>query len=475
MPKTIVMEFNELCPPLIAKWIDEGRLPNFARLQAQSAEFTTDPDVTDPGKLEPWIQWYSAHTGLAYDQHRVFHLTDGPKAGHPDIYATMIAAGRRVGCFAGMNVKPFASPGSFFVGDPWTENGDAYPDELNIYNRFVSQNVREYSNTANRMSLGDYRRFLSFMASHGLKPATVLMILRQLASERFQDHRLSYRRVAILDRLQFDVFSSYYRRMRPEFATFFINSTAHLQHSYWRHMEPEAFTVRPGQEELGIYGDAVRFGYESMDKLVGEFLDLAARHDARLIFMTALSQQPFLRHEETGGQHFYRLSDVRRFLSGLGIEIEDVDPTMTHQYLARFRDRDARDRARERLQALTLDDRQVIGFATIETSDLELYFGCQISAKTSLDAVVHDRATGSTMRFGSAFYQIEAIKSGRHHPAGMLWIQNGEHQRHSAPVSILDIFPTLLDLHGVTGALSEEHRGRSLVPLLSPDQQRLAA
>lgn len=469
MQNTILLEFNELCPALIDQWIAEGRLPNFERLRARSQVFTTEPDVTDSAKLEPWIQWYSLHTGLPYDDHRVFHLTEGAKAPHQDIYAAMIAAGRHVGSFASMNVRPFDSPGSFFIGDPWTENGDATPAELNDYNRFVSYSVREYSNSSNRLTLRDYTRFLGFMLRHGMTEATVMAILRQLAVERLKDPRLSYRRVAILDRMQFDVFRHYYNKMRPELATFFINSTAHLQHSYWRHMAPDSFKVRPGAEEQAVYGDAIRFGYESMDKLVGEFLLLAGQANARLIFATALSQQPFLLHEEVGGQHFHRASNVDRFLREIGVVAEDVDPTMTHQYLARFNDKATRDDARAKLAALTIDGGPLIGFASIETSDRELYFGCHVTRQISSDTPFTSTLSGRSWRFGDMFYKIDAIKSGRHHPSGMLWVETGRHRQVDLPVSILDIFPTLLDLHGVDRSTTVERPGRSLVPLLCQD------
>src|SRR4028118_1585184 len=144
----IVLELNELCPPLLDRWMADGSLPNFKRLHDSSDVFQTQADVTEPDKLEPWIQWYSIHTGLSYDQHGVYHLTDGARAEHQDIWRAVIDAGRTACSFASMNVRPFAAPGSLFVGDPWTENGDAHPPELNVYNRFVGHNVREYSHTA---------------------------------------------------------------------------------------------------------------------------------------------------------------------------------------------------------------------------------------------------------------------------------------------------------------------------------------
>lgn len=465
--RLIVLELNELCPALLDTWMADGTLPHFRRLHAQSDVFVTRADVDDPALLEPWIQWYSIHTGLPYDTHRVFHLTDGARAGHDDIYRMMLAAGRRVASFASMNVAPFAAPGSIFVGDPWSEQGDASPAELNIYNRFVSRNVREYSNASDRMSARDHARFLRFMAANGLSAATVAGIGTQLASERVSDRRLAYRRVAILDALQFDVFRSYYRRLKPDFATFFANSVAHLQHSYWRHMDPDAFSIRPDPAEMAAYGDAIQFGYQAMDRVVGRFLRLAEAENATLMFVSALSQQPFLRHEELGGQHFHRLHDVAAFLRGMGIAARDVSPTMTHQYLARFASAEEAREARARLEALRLDDgRTVFGFPAMEADPASLYFGCQISTRTPADTSVIDARSNRPLRFGALFYQIEAIKSGRHHPDGCLWLQTGRHVRHAEKCSILDILPTQLEMLGVPGPL-DLATGRSLTPRIA--------
>jgi hypothetical protein len=469
--RIIALELNELCPELLDRWMAQGRLPNFKALHEESAVHVTRADVEDSAQLEPWIQWYSIHTGLPYEEHRVFHLTDGARAGHPDIYRMLIEAGRRVASFASMNVAPFSAPGSVYLGDPWTEDGNAFPSELNIYNRFVSHNVREYSNAAGGLGKADQARFLAFMASHGLSARTISQIVAQLADEKLRDPGLAWKRVALLDRLQFDVFRSTWRRHRPHYASFFANSVAHLQHSYWRHMAPDAFIVRPDAREMALYGDAIRFGYEAMDKLVGEFRDFARREGATLVFMSALSQQPFLRHEETGGQHFHRLHEVRGFLKKAGIACADVDPTMTHQYLASFADVAQKEAARKRLSAFVLGGdgpeagRAIFDFPAIEASGHGLYFGCQIARKTAADTPVSDEAMGETLSFGSLFYQIEAIKSGRHHPDGCLWIQTGTHLRFEERCSILDILPTLMEMLGLPAPMGT--RGASLLPQLT--------
>jgi hypothetical protein len=462
----IALEFNELCPPLLERWMADGTLPSFRRLHYTSHVFLTHADVDDPGKLEPWIQWYSIHTGLSFDQHGVFHLTDGVRAEHDDIWRLLLAAGRNVVSFASMNVRPFAAPGSVFVGDPWTENGDAHPGELNVYNRFVGHNVREYTNAEQALSAGDYAAFLRFLVSHGLSAATAWQTLRQLAAERARSPHLSYRRVAILDALQFDVFAHYHRLLRPDFASFFVNSVAHLQHSYWRHMEPGAFAVQPDPSERERYGDAIRYGYVAIDRLLGRFLKLAERSGARIVFQTALSQQPFVRYESKGGQHFHRLRDPEAFLRSAGIAFASVAPTMTHQYMIGFDDRAGHEAARARLDAFELADGRKVFDYSERSGEGGLYFGAQISWAADPDTPILDRATDSSMPLSDILYPIDGTKSGCHHPVGCLWIGGSGHGRHEGTVSILDTLPTLLDLLGAPAAPAGR-TGASLLPRMT--------
>ncbi len=458
--KILFAEFNELCPWLLDAWMGEGKLPNFKRLYNRSTVFETQADVSEPLHLEPWIQWYSLHTGLSFDQHQVFHLTEGAAAEHQDMWRVIHEAGRKVGCFASMNSRPFDFSDSFFVADPWSEMGNASPEKLNIYNRFIGHNVREYSNPDQSLSLGDYARFLGFMIRHGLAPKTIKNIIGQLVSERLGDKRLSYKRVALMDRMQFDVFRHFQRKFTPDFSTFFINSTAHLQHSYWRMFQPDKFSAKPSDTDMAVYGDAVLFGYQSMDALLGDFIALAEEQGATVMFMTALSQQPFLKAEESGGKHFYRMRDVEGFFKRFSLPFASIDPTMTHQYLAHFESPNDREKA---LKALTaFGQRSGNQLFDINGRESEgLYFSCNLFNQAAGDepAILAD---GSTIPFDEIFYQIDATKSGCHHPSGALWISGGKHHRIAEPVSILDIFPTTLDLLGIGAEAISARCGASL-------------
>src|SRR5260370_41850425 len=100
------------------------------------------------------------------------------------------------------------------------------------------------------------------MVWEGLSFSGVMAIGGQLIRERFGNHR--WRRATILDRLQADVFEWYYRRTRPAFSTFFINSCAFLQHRYWRNYDPSEFQVEPTEKEQRDYGSAVSLRYQQL-------------------------------------------------------------------------------------------------------------------------------------------------------------------------------------------------------------------
>lgn len=177
------------------------------------------------------------------------------------------------------------------------------------------------------LSRADYVKFLRFMLGHGLSASTAGAIAKQLLSERSGRYR--WRRAAIMDRLQFDLFRAVYRRLRPHFWTFFLNSTAHLQHMYWRNMEPEAFTLKPRAEEQGELANAILFGYQTMDRLVAEFRRLVGE-DGTIIFCTALSQQPCVMYEGQGGKVPYRPRSFDTLIDFAGVTARDrVSPVMS--------------------------------------------------------------------------------------------------------------------------------------------------
>src|SRR5262249_52902597 len=300
--KLIVLEFNELTPRLMSQFIDEGVLPNFARLRRESATYLTDAGE-DPPNLEPWVQWVTAHCGVPFSQHQIFNLGDATSTTIPQIWEVISDHGGTVWVCGSMNAAYKPGLNGLVLPDPWSVHVQPSDPELVPYFDFVRANVLEYTRDRLQLGLRQTLRFAWFMLSHGLSFTTVVATMRQLLSERLGS--TAWRRATILDRLQFDVFRHYYRKLRPTFSTFFVNSTAHFQHVYCRTLEPARFELKPTEAEQRSYGDAVRYGYQCMDTIVGEVLAMAG-DESTVVFATALSQQPCLTYERVGGKIFHK-------------------------------------------------------------------------------------------------------------------------------------------------------------------------
>lgn len=439
----IMLEFNELSPALMDTFINQGYLPNFKRLRDSSQVFTTVAEEVAPN-LDPWIQWVTVHSGLSFDEHGVFHLGDGHKLSVKSLWDLIAAEGKTVWVCGSMNIKYDKPLRGAVVPDPWTVGVSPFPAELEPYYLFVQRNVQEYTNDRVPLSMNDYLLFLKFMVTHGLSLRTVRAILAQLWSER-RTGKGKWKRATILDKLQRDVFLHYFRKLRPAFSTFFLNSTAHFQHAHWRNMDPGPFKIKPTDSDQAEYQHAVRYGYEEMDRIVGDIV-AAAPANAVIVMATALSQQPCLIYEDIGGKTFYRARTFEPLIAFAGISgCQKVEPVMSEEFHLRFgNERDATDAA-GRLSALRVEGRPAM---QVEQRGNNVFSGCIIYSQLEHDAMLEGGPRDSSTPFFRLFYQVESLKSGMHHPDGILWMRVPGMRPEVAreKVSLRDLPPTILSM-----------------------------
>ena len=458
----ILLEFNELCPSLMGQFIQQGKLPNFQRFYNESAVYTTDAEEQPPN-LEPWIQWVTVHTGQPYEKHQIFFLDDGHKLKFPSIWDTVSAAGLRVWVCGSMNARYDMPLNGAFLPDYWTTRQTPYPkQEFQAFFNFVKRQVQEHTNDSASLNWQEYWQFLTFMTTHGLSGATIGAIAQQLLKEK-QTGKYRWQRATILDRLQWDVFRWYYRKIQPQFSTFFINSTAHFQHLHWRNMESSRFQVQPTAQEQAEYETAILGGYQAMDRLIGEALALAD-DQTTVMLCTALSQQPCFTYEATGGKRLYRPRRFEEVLTFAGITGSyECSPVMAEEFFLRFdRESDAW-AAEQQLAALQVDQQPVM---RLKRQGNEIYIGCGIFDQLPTQAVLQrfdskgDRASDpiATLPFFDLFYQIEDIKSGMHHPDGIFWVRHPtlNHTVHPDKISLQAIAPIILNWLDVPTAIPDE-------------------
>jgi hypothetical protein len=445
--RMILLEFNELCPYLIHRFISAGQLPAFQRLHDESLVYTTRAQERAP-YLDPWIQWLTVHTGLNHAQHHVDRLNEGHACDAKRIWDVVSEHGGTAWICGSMSTSYRGGFRGALVPDPWTTKVQPTPARLRPYFSFVQSSVLDSTNARASMSPREAARFAGFMATHGLSVRTVAAIGRQMIVERWGGHR--WKRAVLLDQLQFDLFRHHWKRERPMFSTLFLNSTAHFQHLHWREMEPHLFRVQPTEEEIAEYRSAILFGYQQMDVLLGRVLKMIDG-DTTVVLASALSQQPCLAFEHQGGKSFYRPRSFEQLFTFAGVSgYTTVMPVMAHQFHVEFQSADAARAGAARLQALHVGDRPALA---AECNGNQLFAWCPITTDLDSAACLTSDAEGvpRTDRFLSIFFKVEGIKSGMHHPDGLFWIRRptAEHQRFDEPVALDLVAPTLLSALGI--------------------------
>ena len=320
----------------------------------------------------------------------------------------------------------------------------ASPESLRAFSAFVRTNVQEHSNTSASLSPGDVLAFGAHQLRHGLSGRTIVDAVRQLTDER-RGRRGRWARASVLDRFQWDLFRWYWNRESPAFATFFSNSTAHYQHVFWRNLEPDKFLNQPTEDDQRRFGGAILHGYQQMDRIVGEALDLIEGTDTVLMLCTGLSQQPYLQAEDTGGKFIHRPHRFDDVIDALAIQdVQQVAPVMAEQFHLFFDDAAQADAAAEQLRAATVDGRPAF---TVRVVDNDVFTGCSIHDPVAPGAML--RGEAGSAPFESLFYRSEAPKSGFHHPDGMWWTRTGSGVALAEPVPLRSVAPTILRLIGV--------------------------
>jgi hypothetical protein len=439
----IVLELNELCPPILSRMMARGDLPNFSRLHARSDVHVT---WTDDQDLEPWVQWVTLHTGERQDVHGAKELDEGYRIDVPRIWDQLAERGVSSLIFGSMNGKT-ASKDVFLVPDPWSKRVLPTDPAYRVFHEFISFFVTEHTNAAAKPDRKTTMKFIRFMLGHGLTLSTIMAALRQVLSEKTTDLDIRWKRAIFLDLLMWDVFENEYKRRKPAFSTFFANSTAFLQHRYWRHMQPEVYEVKPSEKDMRSYGDAIEASYRHMDGLVGRAERLAGPN-GRIVLATALSQEANLRYEKIGGKFVYRPASFDKLTAWAGGP-KDVtyEPVMTHQSWASCKsdaDADAFEAALGRLQ---INGEPVMGWNRTGT---RVFFYCKLISRVADGAELVNTATGARVPFDQLFMLVGQVNNSQHNRDGALWLERGDAagQVHDAKLPLEQGALLMLEMFG---------------------------
>jgi hypothetical protein len=460
--KVLLVELNEVTWSLIDPLIEAGKLPTFARLKEQGT-WASPVSVDMPPYLDPWITWTTIYTGRPQAEHNVFFLQQSPETIHARrLWEICKLENKKVGVYGSLCSWPPQSVDGFYIPDTFASDAATWPEDL----RAIQELNLTYTRSIRLPADQDTLRFkvkLGFkLLSLGLKPATVARILSQLLSER-SDASLRWKRVALQPIVNFDFFSKLYRRYQPDFASFHTNHVAHYMHTYWKAMNPKIFPQPTTQEEIDTYGSAIEHGYRAADELLSKMMRLRDK-DTVLIVASSMGQQPYITDLKKGkriGQ--LRSLDHLMEIVGAAQGVRTLS-TMSDQFNLYPDSEGRRDFLMKALQSAYIDSPERPMFSVYRVDNDLTVTLCHYD-ETSEDSRCYFPNNGETksFRFEELVYGTGLVKSGFHHPKGVLMMFGPDVPRGSQirECDNLDIAPTILSVLGIP--VPSEMKGSSLL------------
>jgi hypothetical protein len=319
MTKLFLLELNEINFDFVKRYIASGKLPNLARLIDEHGIIETTSEQ-EYDKLEPWIQWVTAHTGKSFAEHGVFRLGDIVNHEIEQIWEVLERHNVSVAALSPMNAKNRTTNAAFFMPDPWTSTPVTGPTLLAKISAAISQAVN--NNAQARISpTSMYWLFLGALRYARLKSYTYYLILVWRALNNKE-----WAKAQILEELLANIAIKECRSKKPQFVSLFMNAGAHIQHHYMFNASVYDGTQRNPKWLVAPQHDPVFEIYNQYDRILGHLRQ--ALPDYRLIISTGLHQDPYPELK-----YYWRLKDHQNFLNMIGAKFLTVEPRMSRDFL----------------------------------------------------------------------------------------------------------------------------------------------
>lgn len=410
--RLLLVELNEVNFEIAQDYVDTLGLKHVKALLSGPRVRTSSETVYE--KLEPWIQWVSAHSGKTAEEHGVFRLGDIVGTSVPQMFEQLEAKGVSVGCISAMNAENRLKRPAYFVPDPWT----ATPTDGSFWSRELGAAVTQ---TVNDNAKGKISARSAIALGLGLlrfaRPRNYATYWRLASGSR----GAPWRKALFLDLFLHDFHWSLLHRRKPGFSTLFLNAGAHIQHHYFFNSKaastasqrnPEWYApsdVDPFAEMLVVY-----------DRILGDYLSIASSSD--LLVATGLTQQPYDKLK-----FYHRLTDHQGFLKQVGIAFRAVLPRMTRDFLIEFSSHTQAAVAVAKLKSFRSASDGAPIFGDIEDRGTSVFLSLVYPNEIGADFVAEYE--GGTV-FLKPWVTFVAIKNGMHNPNGFAYFR-GEVAKHA--------------------------------------------
>lgn len=400
----ILLELNEINFEIAQKYLDEGkRLPFIERLIERG--FVKTQSEKEYKHLEPWIQWPSVHTGLPYNQHKIFRLGDGAAFEGNQIFEVLERAGKSVGAISPMNAVNRLQAPAYFIPDPWTKTDSDATYLSQSLHRALKQTVND--NSQGKISTSSVVALVLNLISR-VRPFGWL----KLGLYFFTALGKPWRKALFLDKFLFDYHLALFFKKKPDFSVLFLNAGAHIQHHYF--LSSKVLGEEINKSNPSWYVDKKYDPVFEMlvvyDRMIGKLIE----SNTDFIVATGLSQVPFDR-----SVFYYRLKNHAKFLKLIGISFKNIEPRMTRDFLVTFEcERDAELAALSLGQLVTEDGEPLFG--EIDNRGVDLFVVLTLSGEVCTETIVRHR--GKSLLIAQHLVFV-AIKNGEHDGQGYLFAE----------------------------------------------------
>ena len=395
--KLFILELNEINFNLIKKYINI--LPSFNKLLNENklVETLSEDKLKN---VEPWILWPSIHTGLSYDEHKLFNLNDYNKLKYEQIWEVLENKNLKVAAISPMNAKDNFGANSIYLPDPWSNNRVKGSFTMKILKKTTSYFVN--NNAGNKKNFFMYLLLLICFFRYA-SPINYIdyfkIFLNSLSKKWFQS--------IFLDLLLFD-FSKKFLKNNYNFVTLFLNGGAHIQHHYLFNSKLSKNNKNKSWYLNEKY-DPVKDIYRYYDRILGQALNLINKTNTRLIILTALSQD--LVEEDI---IYYRLKKHEAFFNKFNINFNRIDTLMSRDFKIFFDSIESLKKCEQDLNKVSINNKKIFS-----TKIYENFIFVQLIYKYEINE-------GTIINFESKdllaldFFDLVAVKNGMHNPKGYL-------------------------------------------------------
>lgn len=342
MQRVVFLELNEINFDYIERYILLGLLPNFKKLIEVNG-FSRTTSENEYLKLEPWIQWVTAHTGLTYEEHGVFRLGDIVNYSYDQIWEKLEREKKlKIGAVSPFNAKNRLKRPAFFIPDPWTSTEVSGSSVDQLLSDAVSQAVN--NNAEGKITLKSKLTLIVGLLLH----ARVRNYSKYI-SLALNARKKPWYKAMFLDLLLADVFLNKWIEHKPDFSSLFLNAGAHIQHHYMFSSQVYDGELKNPSWYIDQNEDPLLEVFQLYDETIGQILKKAP--DVRLLIATGLTQDPYPTEK-----FYYRLKDHKEFLSKIAVPYVKVEPRMSRDFLIHCACKEDANKAQVRLLSLKSSD-----------------------------------------------------------------------------------------------------------------------